>query len=277
MNKFDDFNSMLRQDDTIFHYTKGSIVLENIFSTKQLRFSSLKNTNDPREYKHWIGSGASGSDLSSCKDFDKKWNKAKQELDHIRIFDFKVSSFCSNKLKLTDHNDESNKIPGYTKSRMWAQYGDNHYGVCLVFSIQRMVEAIKNQLGNEVIFFHDRVDYSPDSSVPFEFRNLDGNALIEAEDLHEFALNHINRHYKKVFFIKHIDYQDEDEFKFIVYYPGAEYFFLDISACIQAVIVGDRFHEVYRPLVKQFCSALNIEYHRLYWSDGRSCLIYKEA
>ena len=136
---------MLCQKDIIFHYTKGSVALEHILSSKQFRFSSLNNTNDPREYKYWIESGVGGwGDLSSNKHFFEKWSGAKQKLDRIRRFDYKVSSFCLNKLKSIDCNAESNKNYGYTKSRMWAQYGDNHYGVCLVFSIQRIVEAIKN-------------------------------------------------------------------------------------------------------------------------------------
>lgn len=274
MNKYDDFDSMLCQDDTIFHYTKGSIALEHILSTNQFRFSSLNNANDPREYKDWIESGVGGvGDFSSNENFREKWGEAKQEINRIRRFDFKVGSFCSNKRKPIAHNAESNINHGYTKSRMWAQYGDNHYGVCLVFSNQRMVKAIKSQIDKGVVFFHDRVDYSPDRSVPPEVLRFDGNALIKTPDLQTFALEHINTHYKKVFFIKHTDYQDEDEFRLIVYYPEAENVFLDISNCIQAVIVGDRFHKVYHSLTKQLCSSLNIEYRRLYWSDGRPCLL----
>ena len=282
MNKFDDFNSMLRQDDTMFHYTKGSVVLENILFTKQFRYSSLNNTNDPREYKYWFYGAHGYGGLSSNKDLDKKRRIAGQKLDRIRRFDFKVGGFCSNRLALTDtsiNNDTENcdtkldNILGYAKPRMWSQYGENHYGICLAFSIQCMVEAIKNQLGNKAIFFHHKVEYS--NAIPYNVISLDANDLIEKDDSNIFALNHIKKCYKEVFFIKHTDYKDEDEFRFIIYYPTEEYFYLDISTCILAVIVGDRFHEIYTPLIEQFCSTFNVEYRRLSWNHGEPALLLR--
>ena len=35
---------------------------------------------------------------------------------------------------------------GYEKSRMWSQYGQNHEGICLVFSKKSLLEIIKKEL-----------------------------------------------------------------------------------------------------------------------------------
>lgn len=53
MDDIETFNSMLCNEDTTFHYTKSSIALEHILSSKKFRFPSLNNTNNPHKYKFW--------------------------------------------------------------------------------------------------------------------------------------------------------------------------------------------------------------------------------
>ena len=43
---------------------------------------------------------------------------------------------------------------------MWAQYANNHQGVCLVFNKEKIIDSFKNSFSSKQIFYGD-VSYEP--------------------------------------------------------------------------------------------------------------------
>jgi hypothetical protein len=79
-----EFEDYLQTDDAIFHYTTLGTGLELILPSKQLRLSSLQNTNDPQEYKFLLlNATANGNILNSIQDMI---NKEHTELDRVLRF-----------------------------------------------------------------------------------------------------------------------------------------------------------------------------------------------
>jgi hypothetical protein len=137
----------IETSDALFHYTKTSIAIEHILHTKKFKLSLLKDTNDPKEYKFKFFN-IMGDSLDRDNTLDLS-NQADPVIDRILKYECRVMSFCTNNkptLILSDGSsmeDEHVCSKGWSKSRMWSQYSQNHYGICLVFSkkgLERVLE-----------------------------------------------------------------------------------------------------------------------------------------
>jgi len=256
--------------DLVYHYTRRAIALEHIISARKIRFSPLKHTNDPREYKEWsfvlTGTGLPPKDVGIYKrSFD-----AEKDINQIRQQNYKSLCLCWDKwVQLNKEYDPF--LRGFAKPRMWSQYGENHEGVCIAFSIKNIEKALLKTFGNKTIVYHDKVKYinfSPDS---IHSRTLDGDKL-QNTNTTEYVKQHIERNYKSIFFEKNEDYRDEDEYRFVVYNDLEDYIYLPIDDCIKGLILGERFPDIYGELVLSFSNQLNIECRRIKWHNGKPYL-----
>lgn len=120
-----EFLEYLTSHDALFHYTRKSIVLEKILLNRELKFGSFSGTNDPQEYRPKLP-GAVGW---GWDDDSKEVTNAIVEISNIFQKRSRFLSFCINRYKNGNIQEY-----GLLKSRMWAQYGDNHEGACVVLS-----------------------------------------------------------------------------------------------------------------------------------------------
>ncbi len=157
---------------------------------------------------------------------------------------------------------------------MWSQYGDNYYGMCLVFSKNELEKTILSQCSRDN-YRCGFVKYSQNSGISPTAVNLDGNR-ITIEGTRKYAINHILDNYEDLLLTKDIDYRDEAEYRFIIYDPEQKMEYVDISMSIRAVIVGDRTPEVYFPLINDQCSILGIFSRRAYWAKNGMHLLLLE-
>jgi len=266
----------IKTSDALFHYTKRSIAIEHILHTKKFKLSLLKDTNDPREYKFKFFN-TMGWSLDPDTTIDLS-NKAHTVIDRILRYECRVMCFCTNNrptLILSDGSSVEDKhdcSKGWSKSRMWSQYGQNHYGICLVFSkkeLERLLSEMESQIRD---YRANYVKYSQEYGFDWEAITLDGNRL-QSEGVEGYSFNHVMENSEELFFRKHIDYRDEAEFRVVVFDPDKELEYLDVSSFIKCVIVGDRTPEAYIPLINQMCTDLNIESRRAYWERGKSHLL----
>lgn len=257
-----DINLLLNNEDTVFHYTKSDKAIENIIFEKRLKFSTSIGTNDPREYKDWDFNSTyniclpntPGNPLAELEQLGAR----RRELNKIMKSEFKFACFCLNK--------PTSK--GYEKMRMWAQYGGNFYGICFAFSKKALQGQLWNLLGKKRVF-SGNVRYVKDiSDHDHPDRWLDGNDF--SNDAREYADRYLKNRgrIKRIFFVKHIDYRDENEFRFVVRDPDNSFEDLDISDSIKAVLLGERFKEVYKPLVGNFIVDLDIPCKKAIWHCG---------
>jgi len=222
--KFDEF---VNSDDALFHYTKTNVFFENILSEMKLRLSPLGFMNDPMEYKEPLFTYSEIGDALMNQQLE---NDAKKALTSLKLEECKIACFCVNR---------KNQTKGYLRSRMWSQYGDNHTGVCLVFS----KETIQNQIDDNYKF--KNVEYITEP-FPLNDYNIE-LGMVNYNGIDMYFNHFFEQQYKNIFFKKIDDYRDESEYRLLrrVKDTSIVYDYIDINSSLKGIIIGDRCHHVY--------------------------------
>jgi hypothetical protein len=250
------------EDDLIYHYSKASVALNVILPTMKLRLSSLRRLNDPREYKELRFSlqNASQNPLDYYK-IDKRANLLIKNR-------FRVICFCESRYITRGTRTITRK--GSSRARMWSQYGDNHKGVCLAFSKRKIDEQLKQTLDQDKLFT-GKVKYKGCTHLDNNILRLDYREYIKAKN--NYLFKHVSNHYKELFFIKNVDYRDENEYRIIYFENKPGDFFIDIRSSIKGIILGDNFckkNKDYLPTVEKFVKENNLFCERVCWENGDS-------
>ncbi len=240
----------LKNDDTLFHYTKATTAIFHILTEMRLLFNKFSNLSDIREsiiphpiISMWI---------KENKDFDEALIGNRDELNK-RLENGKkckrVACFCSNTTKIIDNplkfdtcfdklKDEDKYIfenKGCFKSRMWDQYAEGYKGVCLVFSKESLIKSLKES--NITSHYGVQINYT--ASFHFSF-SLSEDFEIELNKLLDYRIEH-----------KSIDYKGESEFRFVVNIEEDDKdFYLNISDSLKAIIIGPLFPKSQIKLLK---------------------------
>ena len=248
-----------------------STAIENILCGRRLKLSKDVRTNDPREYADWDFGPFLDGDEHSGEEFAAQWPEATSKLNQVRR-DYRFACFCSNdhpELQKTNSRlDERLRQFGYNRLRMWAQYGESFYGVCIAFSSSSLEQWLRTGSGvdglvdtghvtyDRELYFNDRPILSPDGS---EFMDRDKVT---------YANEFIRHNLRRLFFTKHVDYKDEYEYRIVVHDPNDDCEYVDIVSSIRAVLLGDRSKAVYRRIVRDLCDELHVPCWELKWVDG---------
>jgi len=205
---------LITSKDSIFHFATYEKAV-NILLEKRLRFSNLKNMDDPRE-KDWRINSYIGD--QAVANHGEKPFKVMNDLTEKINLHYKIACFCRNKYSRSRYyhtESTSTTMLGYARLRMWSQYADKQAGVCIVFSIPEMKKALRLQLGKQKLIFGKGVSYKRNFFNDYEITRINDDALINPDE-------HINKHRDKIFFTKYIDYKDENEYRFVIHDPKAE-------------------------------------------------------
>ncbi|RJP53930.1 MAG: DUF2971 domain-containing protein [Anaerolineaceae bacterium] len=253
--------------DELCHYTTRETALEKILSTKKIKMSNLGLTNDPKESK-------SRQEIIIA-DIDKQIRRKifliNKRAEKIRKDEWKVFCLTKSLPKLKNENRENIYrnyfTPGYSRPRMWAQYAENHSGVCLVFNGERLSKTFDSLLNKKYIIFHGSVCYENYDVVPskvIDYSNIEKLGLTEA--IRKFYYDN----FEYYFLSKHSDWRDETEYRWLFYNPtkGKMDEFINIEGALTAVIVGIDFPQVYEPSLKALCKDLNIPAGKMKWENG---------
>lgn len=135
-----------KENQFLFHYTTYSATL-GILLSQQMRMGPLVNKNDPLEFEDHRDDGRvihgnpSNEELAII--VGDYINAVDEKERSIRFASFAMDmSFC-NPPKDSQENCYNNLSKGWARSRMWAQYADNHKGVCLIFDKEKLVKSFK--------------------------------------------------------------------------------------------------------------------------------------
>jgi hypothetical protein len=221
----------------LFHYTRREPALEHIVPTRRLRFGGLPRTNDPREFGGvWFGIAGYGGDDEDLTARDPFELIAEAD----ELLRSKVHLLC-----LTEDQPSRRRQPRYgtgpRRARRWAQYSENHTGVCLCFDGQRLIDAACSQFNARpgVSLMHGPVRYAEEGEDP-PFRTL---LQPEAErDLPAFIESMVERNPRDLFFRKDWDWSSETEYRFLLRGDTQHEEFLDVREALEAVIVGPKLH-----------------------------------
>lgn len=257
MDKFLEMHEKLMKElnshNTLFHYTNTTIALEKILLHNKLKLSTLNNTNDPDEYKfiYFDSMGFGEQDMD-------KYRKAITTVNKTRQNHFRVVCFSTN----------TKNTKGYFKSRMWAQYGENHKGLCLAFNKRKLLKIIKRNIE----YIHaDKVKYNLDGRIRgFTF----DSSKLNNSDLNEFSKDHLITYKEDLFFRKNRDFQDEDEYRILSYSESDDQLFVDIQGSLTAILIGDKFPDALLPSLAFFHKIYNTPCRRVTWNKGRQLVLY---
>ncbi len=261
-----DLRNFFNSDDAIYHFTKKETLIEYILNNHELKTGNFTNANDPYEYKHKLvpAFGWGWED----KDYLKVSN-CTNEIDNL-IKKSGFLSFSKNKYSVTGNLVQN----GYEKSRMWAQYADNHYGACLVFSSKLLIEEIKHKFKESKIYAEDITYFDSKCSLKTPSLSIDGKDL-DTKNISEICMSFLDSNYKKILFQKESDYKDENEFRIILMSNNEKQFdlLIDISKCLKVIVLGDKFPKVYFDTVKILLSNLDINCKKNHWEDNQYHLL----
>lgn len=191
-------------DGALFHYTNLES-FKKILEDLTLLPSSFKRLNDMNE----------GNVRNMC-------------LNHNFMVMYKADEYIKDKCHIISfsQNYEINGLcyEGTNHPAMWAHYADNSNGVCIVIDKVAFIAKNKDIFDNYFYKFED-VEYNL-------FNTPDSEKIdFEAETEYEF----IKTNWKPLFFLKHKDWENEDEHRlFIMDYNGK----LSIDGCIKYIVLG---------------------------------------
>lgn len=268
-SNYDEYIKFISSDDALFHFTRKDTALELILFNRTLRFGEFSGTNDPQEYK----SKSTGVIGWGWEDHhDQKIEEVTLLIDKILREKSKFMSFCQN--DIVAGNLQSH---GVLKSRMWAQYGENHRGVCIVVSKAKLIEQLTTEFDLNYRLDYGNIRYEePDLSRNIPCLDIDGQELdnLTSSDV---AINFVTNHIDELLFTKQPDYKDETEFRLVLTPKSLEHvsvpIYVDLLQCVHSIILGDAFPKVYKPTIFQLAQELKIPVKKLHWEHHAYILL----
>lgn len=206
------------EEKLLYHFTKAESLFK-VIENMTLKFSTFNNLNDLNEKELNFGFFDSFLPL---------------QIERYIVENCKLISFTR------DYN-RFGENKGINHPRMWAQYAGNNTGACIVINEKKFKE-INSEILKKAFCKMENVKYKD-----FIFNG-------EYEDDVE-PKNFIKKEYKKLFFLKHVDWKNENERR--LFYIGDENF-ISINNCIEYICLGNRF-QLYNELIDAVINVSNKE------------------
>ncbi len=261
----------------ICHYTKLESGL-NILFEKKLRLNKISKTNDPRESRPL--------EFLTFQDYAQLDNPEVKmanelilnELPKTIMEEWKVLCFTLDASKQSEYTDERiSKLyaafidPGYARPRMWAQYADNHKGVCLLFDKDEIGKKIQQKFNGKC--FPGKVGYDGETFVSLSLFLPPATSTSLINDIKnlgakEAARKYVFEHSAALFLRKNPDWEHETEYRWLIHSTINEVEDVSIEGAVKAVLVGMDFQKIYVPSLIPLCKDLGIPAKRILWKNG---------
>lgn len=222
----------------LYHYTKSKIALDCILPSHKLMFGNYVNTNDPKETKHWEFSIGTNENRDLSK-YDM--NDLSNRLSHAFKSQTKVLCFSKDDNELSGNHISDIYKRGFCKPRMWAQYCENHTGICLVFDWQKIEKIVEERFSCDFLVLNGAVNYKNRGIVPSRNEsdyciNID---YLERYGFNDYASAHFKKYYRRLFFEKLADWHQENEYRWIVVADTTKPIFIDFKDSLVGIIFGE--------------------------------------
>lgn len=256
----------------VYHYTRATTLVEKILPRQQLRFSRFENLNDPREAKDW----EFGYVTYSNGNFEKTTDIGIAANEIIKR-NCRVGCFVSDVYEATISGAKDDPISpiyerGHSRPRMWAQYADNHSGVCLVFEKDKLDQNIRTAAKYlDATVTSGRVEYA--NSEALRKSNFIDPLILELDKIERFGLEiavekHTKFHLNDLFFLKSKDWSQEREMRWVIHDNGAEDFFVPFKGALVGMALGDKIEERHRPAIGKYCLENDLDIVDMRWRNG---------
>lgn len=255
-----DLESSINGNEYLFHYTSYLSAL-GILLSQQMRLGSLANMNDPLEFqdhrKEGLVFNGNISDEECYSKIKEYENAVIKKQNAVRLVSFSMD------LSSRNHDDCYNNLSkGWARSRMWAQYADNHKGVCLVFDKNNLLESFRKEFTADLCETYCREVRYTNNLEPLKNALWKSCKSLLSSDKIDFL------------FQKCKDFRDEQEFRLLLINKkmkdDKEAVAFRISNAICAVIPGVRFPREDELSLKEAMKKCNpkIKWLSIWWNYG---------
>lgn len=211
----------IRKRKLVCHYTKREIAIEKILSDRKLRFSELINSNDPWEYKKNIG--------ISIEEIEDIFPAYRQNAQIFQLVD---------KVKSISFTMDDKEKKCFENILMWAHYGENHRGICLIFDEYKLCELFEN----DESFVNRRLKEK-------EVSYVNSAEKINSNKKDDDAITFLKKYEKPLFYTKNEAWSYESEYRLMLFpdnnEPG-DTFLNGIDKALVAIILGMEYPEEYK-------------------------------
>lgn len=266
--------SMLSEE--LFHYTKAATALEYILAgKKQIKFSQLQYTNDPKESKELIFGSFTG--VIPQQSIQVPLDKMQAIANSIKLKEWKVLCFSQNHSDLTSGKMSIIDRPflsGKFKPAMWAHYSGvvngQHNGVCLKFNKSKLDAKIQETFQDKTVYriYSGKVEYNDEKLFDLLPLSLDQITTITETEIEHRARDYFIEYHDELFFRKSNDWERENEFRWLVQSKKDSPEYVSIDGTLEEVFVGQDFPQVYEPSLIAACKELGVPTTKVCWSGG---------
>jgi len=184
--------------NNLFHFTRLDSAVR-ILSTGLLRFGKLEDMNDIAE-----------SSLTVYSDYLSEGD-VEQELKKYKLLSFTLDTI---------------ECRGYEIDPLWGHYAESGNGVCIVFDKEKLEQRLKST-------FHSCRECSKIIYEP----GITSAAIMQKSDAKKKSVKDLWIKRNMIFFTKSIDWQYEQEYRFLVKSRKDGEDNLSIDGCVKAVII----------------------------------------
>lgn len=261
-------NSDFNNSRYLYHYTNINKAIKILYGDC-LKFSKLNSLNDTLESKPKI-SNKSFDDSDKFTEALKYFRNMANNNLQLLCFSKDSSEYLLEptdlKTVLTDYSGR-----GFALPRMWAQYGDNNNGTCLIFDKEKLKSIIGCYLG-PMLISDDSVKYINNfSDVCIDYNEINNllklNSTIGSkENEYVFFLNFVKNNLeftKYNYFTKLDDWEREQEYRFLAL-GSEDYFIKNISDALVGIVIGEKTDNADQSLIlamsKENCEVMKITF-----------------
>ncbi|MEV8328249.1 DUF2971 domain-containing protein [Kitasatospora sp. NPDC056731] len=219
----------------LYHYTSADAAITGILATGTLRLGPFESMNDLWEADpfHPVLS-VHEDDQSDVDAADWVW----EEIDRSIRLHTKVACLTRDFVFLPDALDP-NALRGWAHLSLWAHYAGRHSGVCLRFDRDRLIGAFDRAGTDDDLRFHGPVSYN------LMDKAVDGRGF-DLGQAKAFGVDALARVYardtaEQLFFRKHYDWSNENEYRLILVDQSLQHNSVDIRGALTGVVLGHRF------------------------------------
>ena len=208
------------EKDNLYHYTNIDTLINHILPNKSLMFNLLGKTNDPFEFSDELNFGGVSSISNNGSELAVKNRQLSEYKER-----FKLACFSQDRIL-----EDGTVKKGYALNNMWAHYGDNHNGVCIVFNINKLIEKLVKIYK---VIYHSPVNYVDEFDGGFT------NPLACTDNDIGKTIEEIFDSKKELYlFSKVDDFSNENEYRIAILGSLSNPLFIDIDNCIEMIVLG---------------------------------------
>ncbi len=243
----------LRNQNTIWHYTKVDYAIKYILYELKLRLSPVAKSIDPIENS---GHGINYSNFNKqeeISDFARELrNKYIKQSQNVKQLSFCMNEYADNKMHKIDKY-------GFIKPRMWDQYGDHYKGVCFGFDKKKLKINEEKQVAGKVVY------YTYDEFIGIEHFSINAQITPDINISEPEYIQNLSKKFNQLFFKKHIDYIGENEYR-IISFSETDFDYIDIEKSINCIIISGFVESNYDyRVLRKYAKKLNIPLIQILW------------